>query len=222
MTKTTIEFIANFGLWLTIVTLLSFSVVNIAVIIERIVFFRRNKASSFHEILIAVRERILESRFSDVAEILRDRNFSAAHIVRSALTYIQTRNGKSIEVLPLELTLDNAVAKERIRIEKHIWSLGTIGAIGPLVGLFGTVLGIMRSFAEIAMRGNSGQGVVEVAAGGIWESLYTTAFGILVAVPALIAYNYFVKRSRVEFEMLDNFSNDVIAIASEYNERKAK
>jgi biopolymer transport protein ExbB/biopolymer transport protein TolQ len=80
----------------------------------------------------------------------------------------------------------------------------------------------MRSFAEIAMRGNSGQGVVEVAAGGIWESLYTTAFGILVAVPALITYNYFVKRSRNEFDLLDNAANDIVSIASEYNERKKK
>lgn len=217
MTKNTIELIANIGLWITIITLLSFSIVNIAIFIERLVFFRRNRSSSFNELLLAIRERILESRFSDAIEIIRDRNFSAAYIIRSALDFMQAYKGKVIEMLPLELTLDNAVARERIRIEKHIWALGTIGAIGPLVGLFGTVLGIMRSFAEIAMRGNSGQGVVEVAAGGIWESLYTTAFGILVAVPALIAYNYFVKRSRVECELLENCANDIVAITSEYN-----
>lgn len=217
MTKTTIDLIANIGLWITIVMLLTFSVVNIGVIIERIIFFRRNKADSFNDLLLAIRERMLESKFSDTVEIMRGRNYSAAYIIQSSLGYIQTRAGKVIEMLPLELTLDNAVARERIRIEKHIWALGTIGAIGPLVGLFGTVLGIMRSFAEIAMRGNSGQGVVEVAAGGIWESLYTTAFGILVAVPALIAYNYFVKRSRIEVEMLENCANDMIALSSEYN-----
>ena len=107
---------------------------------------------------------------------------------------------------------------EKIRIEKFSWMLGTMGAIGPLVGLFGTVLGIMRSFAGIAMRGNSGQGVVEVAAAGIWESLYTTAFGILVAVPALIAYNYFVRRARNQFDLLENTANDMISIAMEHNE----
>ena len=79
-----------------------------------------------------------------------------------------------------------------------------------------------RRVAGERLNGVGVPGVVEVAAGGIWESLYTTAFGILVAVPALIAYNYFVKRSRTEFDMLDNAANDIVAIASEFNERKKK
>jgi biopolymer transport protein ExbB/TolQ len=220
MTKDSIGLIADIGLWITIATLLIFSIVNIAVIIERIVFFRGNRSGAFHTMILSLRERIIDARFNDAIEILRDRFFSAAEIMRAGITYLSARPSRPVDMLPLELTLDNALARERIRIEKHLWSLGTIGAIGPLVGLFGTVLGIMRSFAEIAMRGNSGQGVVEVAAGGIWESLYTTAFGIFVAVPALIAYNYFSKRSRVEVELLENYANDFIAIASEYNGKK--
>jgi biopolymer transport protein ExbB/TolQ len=222
MSKTTIEFIADAGRWITIITLFSFSVVNIAVIIERIVFYRNNAYRNAGDLVLKVRDYVIDSKFDAAIEACGNSRMSIISVIREGINAIKKRCVHTIEILPLELSLDNAIALERIRIEKYIWALGTIGAIGPLVGLFGTVLGIMRSFAEIAMRGNSGLGVVEVAAGGIWESLYTTAFGILVAVPALIAYNYFVKRSRNEFDLLDNAANDIIAIASEYNERNKK
>jgi biopolymer transport protein ExbB/TolQ len=222
MSKTTIELIADAGLLLTIITLFTFSVVNIAVIIERIIFFKNNRYRQTEDLVLKIRDLVIDSKFDDAVESCGNSKASFISVVREGIKAIRKRCIHTIEILPLELSLDNVIALERIRIEKYIWALGTIGAIGPLVGLFGTVLGIMRSFAEIAMRGNSGLGVVEVAAGGIWESLYTTAFGILVAVPALIAYNYFVKRSRTEFDLLDNAANDIVAIASEYNERKKK
>lgn len=221
MSKHTLEIIADIGLWITLITLFSFSVVNIGVIAERILFFRKNRGGK-GSMALDIRNAVAEGDFETAQKIISDKKTPESTIISKGLGFIQSRSGKSIEILPLELTLENAIANERVRIERNIWALGTIGTIGPLVGLFGTVLGIMRSFAEIAMRGASGQGVVEVAAGGIWESLYTTAFGILVAVPALIAYNYFVKKSRIELDMLDNAANDMIAIATEQSGRKSK
>jgi biopolymer transport protein ExbB/TolQ len=221
MSKKVVELIADVGLWITIITLFSFSVANIAVIFERIFYFRKNRSAD-DRIALRIRNCIHESRYDEAEQILKGNTSSVNVILSEGVSYIKGRSGKKVETLPLELTLDSAISRERIRLERNIWALGTIGAIGPLVGLFGTVLGIMRSFAEISMRGNSAQGVVEVAAAGIWESLYTTAFGILVAVPALVAYNYFVKKSRVELDLLDNAANDIIAISSEYNEKAGK
>lgn len=76
-------------------------------------------------------------------------------------------------------------------LKKHLWVLGTIGSSAPFVGLFGTVLGIMSSFSAISASGKSGFAVV---AGGISESLIATASGIIVAVVAVIFYNYFSTR----------------------------
>ncbi|MGL4370725.1 MAG: MotA/TolQ/ExbB proton channel family protein [Spirochaetota bacterium] len=219
MSKTAVTILADIGLWTTVLTLIAFSILNIAVIIERLIFFRRNEPADAEGTLLIVRDKILAGKAGDAIEICRSGADSLSRITLKALCLLRAREGKKLETVPLEMRLDNALAVEKIRIEKYSWILGTMGAIGPLVGLFGTVLGIMRSFAEIAMRGNSGQGIVEVASAGIWESLYTTAFGILVAVPALIAYNYFVRRSRNQFDMLENAANDLIAVTIEYNEQ---
>jgi biopolymer transport protein ExbB/TolQ len=221
MSKQSLELIADIGLWITLIALFTFSVVNIGIIAEKIVFFRKNRGGQ-DRLTLDVRDAIAKSDYETAQSLASRKANPESAVITEGVTFLKERSSKQIELLPLELTLENAIARERVRIERNIWALGTIGTIGPLVGLFGTVLGIMRSFAEIAMRGSSGQGVVEVAAGGIWESLYTTAFGILVAVPALIAYNYFVKKSRVELDMLDNAANDMIAIATEHGGRKTK
>lgn len=218
MSKQLVTILADVGLVITLLALASFSVINIAIIIERIIFFRRNTADDSGLLLENVRDKVLSGRTADAITLCGDGATSIKKVIGKALKVFSSREGKRIETVPLEIALDNALAVEKIRIDRFSWMLGTIGAIGPLVGLFGTVLGIMRSFAEIAMRGNSGQGVVEVASAGIWESLYTTAFGILVAVPALIAYNYFVRRSRSQFEMLENAANDMISVAMEKND----
>jgi biopolymer transport protein ExbB/TolQ len=218
MSKQIVTLLADAGRVITIATLSAFSIINIAIIIERVIFFRRNSAEDRGLILETVRDKVLAGKVQDAIALCEHSTVSLTKIILKALRVFAGREGKKIETVPLEMTLDNALAVEKIRIDRFSWLLGTIGAIGPLVGLFGTVLGIMRSFAAIAMRGNSGQGVVDVAAAGIWESLYTTAFGILVAVPALVAYNYFVRRSRSQFELLENAANDMISIAMEKND----
>ena len=92
----------------------------------------------------------------------------------------------------------------RLILKKYLWVLATVSASAPFIGLFGTVVGIIRSFGDIAVAGKGGFSVV---AAGISEALIATASGILVAVVALIFYNYFqvrlshvmaVYRSRLE------------------------
>ena len=76
-------------------------------------------------------------------------------------------------------------------LKKSIWIIGTIGASAPFIGLFGTVVGIIKSFQSIASSGKSGFSVV---AGGLSEALVATAAGIIVAVMAVILFNYFQNR----------------------------
>jgi biopolymer transport protein ExbB/biopolymer transport protein TolQ len=85
---------------------------------------------------------------------------------------------------------DIALAQERLRLRRYLGTLATIGSTAPFIGLFGTVLGIMRAFEEMSRAGLSGERI----SGGIAEALSATALGLLVAVPAVIAYNYFTGR----------------------------
>ena len=84
--------------------------------------------------------------------------------------------------------LHRRISETNSVLKKHLWILGTIGSSAPFVGLFGTVLGIMDSFKSIGASGKSGFAVV---ASGISEALIATAAGIIVAVIAVIFYNYF-------------------------------
>ena len=100
-------------------------------------------------------------------------------------------------------TLEGAVHRERQRVSSNLtnwmWVLGTIGATAPFVGLFGTVLGVMEAFDKI--KGTEGK-LITVVAPGISVALYATAAGILVAVEAVVIYNYFNQRSvRIAREM---------------------
>jgi biopolymer transport protein ExbB len=117
-------------------------------------------------------------------------------------------------------TLHGAVNRERLRVatslKSHLWIIGTTGAVSPFVGLFGTVVGIMAAFGEIQKTQETG---LRVVSGGISVALYATAAGILVAVLAVVIYNYFNQRlARIavelklytdEFlELLDDFGPD--------------
>ncbi|MBI2378438.1 MAG: MotA/TolQ/ExbB proton channel family protein [Deltaproteobacteria bacterium] len=89
-----------------------------------------------------------------------------------------------------------AAERERIRVglwlKRRLWALGTLGAIAPFVGLFGTVIGIIRAFHDIAEAGAGGFSVV---ARGVSEALVATAGGIFVAITAVVFYNYFQARA---------------------------
>jgi biopolymer transport protein ExbB/TolQ len=90
-------------------------------------------------------------------------------------------------------------------LKRFLWVLGTIGSSAPFVGLFGTVVGIIKSFESISMTGKSGFTVV---ASGISEALVATAAGIIVAVIAVIFYNYFqVRISRINLEFKNKLAD---------------
>jgi biopolymer transport protein ExbB len=103
--------------------------------------------------------------------------------------------------------LEAAVERERaqlgLRLKKNLWILGTVGATTPFVGLFGTVAGIMRSFRDLGLDVSAGgTGGSAAVMTGISEALVSTAAGILVAVLAVVLYNYFQSRiGRISIEI---------------------
>ena len=103
----------------------------------------------------------------------------------------------------LEAAVDRERAQLGLRLKKNLWILGTVGATTPFVGLFGTVAGIMRSFRDLGLDVSAGgTGGSAAVMTGISEALVSTAAGILVAVLAVVLYNYFQSRiSRLSIEL---------------------
>jgi biopolymer transport protein ExbB len=110
----------------------------------------------------------------------------------------------------LERRLRQQMQKEKGSLESGLAILATVGSISPFVGLFGTVWGIMGALTSIS---KSGSASLDVVAGPIGEALIATAVGIAVAVPAVVGYNFFIRRNKVVWAFLDDFTIDFIHLA---------
>ena len=99
-------------------------------------------------------------------------------------------------------------------LETNLSFLGTVGSVAPYVGLFGTVWGIMHALQSI---GQSGAASLDVVAGPIGEALIATAIGIATALPAVLAYNYFLRNLKVRITELENFAHDFMRLALKHN-----
>jgi biopolymer transport protein TolQ len=107
-------------------------------------------------------------------------------------------------------TLRHASIQQLSELERHLIFLATTGSVTPFIGLFGTVWGIMIAFHQIGATGSAGLGAVGP---GIAEALINTAGGLLAAVPAVIAYNYFLHRIKAVATILDLFTLEFLGIA---------
>jgi biopolymer transport protein ExbB len=110
----------------------------------------------------------------------------------------------------LERALRQQIHKERRRLESGLAVLASIGSTSPFVGLFGTVWGIMHALTDISKAGSAS---LEVVAGPIGEALVATGVGIAVAVPAVLAYNFFLRRLKITHADLDELGADLISLS---------
>ena len=113
----------------------------------------------------------------------------------------------------IERSLHRARTSELTHLESMVPFLATTGSAAPFVGLFGTVWGIMNSFINIGAKGAANLATV---APGIAEALIATAIGLVAAIPAVIAYNYFVRRIKVLSSEMDAFTNDFLNIVKRH------
>ena len=161
-----------------------FSILSIGVMLERAWAFARFGKSM--EGFPGELDRALDSDGVDGAARLCDGHTSPlAKVFMGGVAGIE-RGGEEVEER-MELSARQEVAE----LERYLGVLGTIGNTAPFIGLFGTVLGIIRAFHDLAGAEGAGPSVV---ADGIAEALVATAAGLFVAVPAVIAYNYFTRR----------------------------
>lgn len=164
-------------LWL----LIALSVASVAIIIERIMFFRKMSID-----LAAFTEKLTKSLESnDWDELKKTCEQSPALACQTVLRGIEAR-GRGTHAM--EETMNGYMIGQKPRLDHGLMILGTLGNNAPFIGLFGTVLGIIIAFRDLALNPQGGAAVVMR---GISEALIATAVGLIVAIPAVIAYNYF-------------------------------
>ena len=132
-----------------------------------------------------------------IENILRQDNSSAAKIL---LETIQKTKRMGLD---FEDSLYIAISEEKLRLESRIAILGTLGNNAPFIGLFGTVLGIINAFHSLAQNTKGGPAIIMA---GISEALIATALGLFIAIPAVGAYNYFVRRIKKIIVSAENFT----------------
>lgn len=205
---------------LLLLTLIVLSVVSWAIIYFKYQQFRlfgeanRLFADRFWKAtsLEAVYEKVGEHVYSNLAQVFKAGYLELQRIADSSLaSTAQTDSSPRLSGLDnLERSLRKALDNEVSAAEARLNFLATTGSTSPFIGLLGTVLGIMVSFSSIAATGSASLAIV---APGISESLFATAVGLFAAIPAVVAYNYFVGRVRkLEIE-LNNFAADFLNIA---------
>ena len=166
--------------------LLACSVIMVGVVIERL-WSLRGAVSSTASLTAELVSLLARGDLKGAADaVLRHRPCPARRVFGDVLA------AASGAPLPdLERVADERQFEEIEGCGAYLWVLGTIGSSAPFIGLFGTVVGIMRAFHSMALVGTGGFGVV---AGGISEALIATALGLIVAIVALIFYNYLQNR----------------------------
>jgi len=130
-------------------------------------------------------------------------------IVDDALV-AQDQHGKLTDPIDQHDWMANSLARSQgsigARLGEGLAFLATVGSTAPFIGLFGTVIGIYRALIKI---GASGQASIDVVAGPVGEALIMTALGLVVAVPAVLAYNWLIRRNKSVMEDLAAFTNDI-------------
>jgi len=175
--------------------LLLLSLASIAVMIERGVFYR-SRAVDVDAIKAELSKQLDRGDFEAAAAMLKRHDALETNAVLAGLR-AWDKGADSVEDL-----ISGALGREKMRYEKRLGFLATLASNAPYVGLFGTVLGIIKSFRDLAINITEASQAVMA---GIAEALVATAVGLLVAIPAVIAFNAFkgrVKHAVVDAEML--------------------
>ena len=165
--------------------ILLFSLIALAVIIERLIVFHKAKIN-VNEFLTKIRKALLVNRnVKEAIKICEQYRGPVASVIKAGLL----RYGRDRQ--DIEKTIENAALYELDRLERRLSILATTANVEPMLGFLGTVSGMIKSFGTLATQGLSNPGAV---AAGISEALITTAAGLIIAIPAQIAFNYFTTK----------------------------
>jgi len=183
----------------TMYILLFCSILSVTILLERIIYYRKRSKTKRAEFMTRIGRALKGSNIQRAMELCKDTNAPFSNVVYSGLELYGQTEKEISNAMEREITI------ETTKLERYTSIVGTIGNTAVYIGLFGTVLGIIRAFHDIAVAGTGGMAIV---IGGVAEALVCTAAGLFVAVPAVIAFNYFTRK-------VEHFMNDMELCASE-------
>ena len=224
---------AGFVVQLVLLLLLIFSVVSWAIILMK--YFNIRKVRKENELFLS--SYMKSSKLSEMfLETKRYRNSTLAEVFRTGYAELtkltKTVRGnppgkdapeagaQGIEIVGIdnvERAMNRACGEQTTKLEAALGFLATTGSASPFIGLFGTVWGIMDTFKGIGARGSA---TLAVVAPGISEALIATAAGLAAAIPAVIAYNYYLNRIKNMTLDMDNFASELLNIIERYYVKK--
>jgi biopolymer transport protein ExbB len=193
--------------------LLFMSIYSIAVGVERIIVYTKAKKQS-NILLRLIGKLWQEGKVEESIKVSSDKKFKNSHLAKVLIAGLNELEFQEDEKAPYaekvesaKRAIDRATIKGLVEYRRGLNGLATIGSTGPFVGLFGTVFGVITAFQGMATAGSAGIGAV---AAGIAEALITTAFGILVAVIAVVFFNFLLNKVDIFTGEMANASSELI------------
>lgn len=181
------------------------SVLTLSIILERIVFFTKNEKDLGKNFKIEINKLIRENKINDAISLCKTKKSCIASSIEKFL--ISSKKG--LEVQDYENIIKEITIEEIAPFESKLNCLASVIGIAPMLGLLGTVTGMIKAFTNISKFGS---GDATVVADGIAEVLLTTALGLIIAIPAIVAYNYLNRRlEKIESE-IDKITTTIINI----------
>ncbi len=193
--------------------LLFMSIYSIAVGVERIIVYAKAKKQS-NILLRLIGKLWQEGKIEESIKVSSDKKFKNSHLAKVLIAGLNELEFQEDEKAPYaekvesaKRAIDRATIKGLVEFRRGLNGLATIGATGPFVGLFGTVFGVITAFQGMATAGSAGIGAVSA---GIAEALITTGFGILVAVIAVMFFNFLLNKVDIFTGEMANASSELI------------
>ncbi len=193
----------------TMMVLAICSIITVGFAVERILYFNTSRSDT-RRFMNELGTRMKSGNPRAALDYCSSSSSPVARVMAQGIMHM----GRSRD--ELQQRLDTAIDLEVVEMERNLSVLGTMSNIAPLLGLFGTVVGIIRAFAAIARTGAGGGAVVAM---GVSEALMTTAAGIVVAVIATVAFNFFVRQIRTRTAQLEDAREAYFTIWHHFNKR---
>ncbi len=191
-----------------IVLMLFLSILVIGVSIERWLYFLRTKLDS-DIFMDKIKNYIIDGEYEEAINFCKKSKGTIPIVVKAGLENRQLPRDE------IDKIMETVRMEQRVNLERYLGILGTLGNTAPFIGLLGTVLGIIKAFKDLASSAGAGPEVVMV---GIAEALIATAFGLGVAIPAVILFNYFMKKVKNISVEMDAVSKRLIILMANYGE----
>ena len=194
----------------TMVVLLVCSIITVAFAVERVLYFVSSSVDT-RRFMNEIASHLKAGNPRAALDFCQRQRTPVSRVMSQAVANMNRPREEQVQ------RLDTAIELEQVEMERNLGVLGTMANIAPLLGLFGTVVGIIRAFAAIARTGSGGGAVVAM---GVSEALLTTAAGIIVAVIATVFFNFFVRRIRSRVVQLEDARETWFSLMHQFNRQR--